>query len=119
MIQRVLVVNRRAPLACGRARASLDFLLAGAAMDLRMGVLFMDDGVYQLLAGQDLSAQGEPDFSRSFRVLPDYDVESVFVDAESLRQRGIDASQLLLDVDTVESDGIRDLFADYDWVVQF
>lgn len=119
MIQRVLLLNRRAPQADGRARASLDFLLAGAAMDLHMGVLFADDGVYQLLAGQDLSAQDERDFSRSFRVLPDYDVKSVYVDAESLRRRGIAANQLLMDVASVESDAVRDLIADYDWVVQF
>lgn len=48
----MLLVLRRGPYGNALARASLDVALAAAAFEQDVHLLFMDDGVWQLLPGQ-------------------------------------------------------------------
>ena len=52
MAKSLLIVSRQAPWAGPAAREALDIALAGGAFDLPIGLLFLDDGVFQLVAGQ-------------------------------------------------------------------
>lgn len=52
----LLIISRQAPWSGLTAREALDIVLAGGAFDLPMGLLFMDDGVFQLVPDQQSSA---------------------------------------------------------------
>ena len=53
MAKSLLVISRQAPWSGPSAREALDIVLAGGAFDLPVGLLFLDDGVFQLALQQD------------------------------------------------------------------
>ena len=56
---------------------------------------FVGDGVYQLKAGQDTSDSGIKNFSPAYRALGDYDVTRLYVERESLEERGLGTDDLM------------------------
>lgn len=52
----LLIISRQAPWSGLTAREALDIVLAGGAFDLPMGLLFLDDGVFQLVPDQQSGA---------------------------------------------------------------
>jgi tRNA 2-thiouridine synthesizing protein C len=48
MAKSLLIISRQAPWSGPNAREALDIVLAGGAFDLPIGLLFLDDGVFQL-----------------------------------------------------------------------
>lgn len=57
--------------------------------------MFVDDGVYQLITGQDTAGIGMKNFSPTYRTLGDYEVKSVYVDRDSLAARGLTPDDLV------------------------
>lgn len=93
-VKRFLYVNRRAPYGTIYALESLEVVLIGAAFDQDVSLAFLDDGVFQLTRGQDTEAIGVKNFSPTFRALGDYDVSKLYVERESLEERGLSADDL-------------------------
>jgi len=69
-------------------------VLIGAAFDQDVSLAFLDDGVFQLTKGQDTKAIGVKNFSPTYRALGDYEVTKLFVEQESLDERGLSAGDL-------------------------
>ena len=90
-----MYINRRAPHGSIYALESLEVVLVGAAFDQDVCLAFLDDGVYQLLAGQDTSAIGVKNYTRAYGALGDYDVNRLYVERESLEERGLCVADLL------------------------
>jgi tRNA 2-thiouridine synthesizing protein C len=112
-VKKFLYVNRRAPYGTIYAWESLEVVLIGAAFDQDVALAFIDDGVYQLVKGQDTKEIGMKDFSPTYGALGDYDVNKIYVEKESLEARGltIDDLQHLVwedeDEDWAEKDSIK------------
>lgn len=111
--KKILYVNRKAPYGTIYALESLEVVLIGAAFEQDVSLAFVDDGVYQLKAGQDTQAIGMKNFSPGYKALGDYDVNKVYVEKESLEKRGLKLEDLLKlsyedeDDDWAEKDSIR------------
>jgi len=93
-IKKFLYVNRKAPYGTIYALESLEVVLIGAAFDQDVSMAFLDDGVFQLTKGQDTKGIGVKNFSPTFRALGDYEVTKLFVEQESLDERGLTADDL-------------------------
>jgi tRNA 2-thiouridine synthesizing protein C len=93
--KKLMYVNRRAPYGTIYAQESLEVVLIGAAFEQDVCVAFIDDGVFQLVQGQDTAATGMKNFSPAFRALGDYEVKRLYVEQESLESRGLQASDLM------------------------
>ncbi len=93
-IKNFLYVNRKAPYGTIYALESLEVVLIGAAFDQDVSLAFLDDGVFQLTKGQNTDGIGVKNFSPTFRALGDYDVTKLYVEAESLAERGLTADDL-------------------------
>jgi len=93
--KKFLYVNRKAPHGTIYALESLEVVLIGAAFEQDVSVAFLDDGVFQLMDGQDTADLGVKNFSRSYRALGDYEVRKIYVERESLAERGLDSSDLM------------------------
>lgn len=93
-IKKFLYVNRKAPYGTIYALESLEVVLIGAAFDQDVSLAFLDDGVFQLTKGQDTGAIGVKNFSPTFRALGDYDVTKLYVERESLEERGLSEGDL-------------------------
>ncbi len=93
-IRKFLYVNRKAPYGTIYALESLEVVLIGAAFDQDVSLAFLDDGVFQLTKGQNTDALGVKNFSPTFRALGDYDVTKLYVEKESLEERGLSEDDL-------------------------
>ena len=94
-IKKFMYVNRTAPYGTIYAWESLEVVLIGAAFEQDVTVAFVDDGVYQLVKGQDTSELGIKNFSPTYAALGDYDVNKIYVEKESLEARGLTIDDLM------------------------
>jgi len=94
-IKKFLYLNRRAPYGTIYAWESLEVVLIGAAFDQVVSLAFVDDGVYQIMKGQDTSGMGMKNFSPTYSALGDYDVKMLYVEKESLEERGLTVDDLM------------------------
>jgi len=112
-VKKCMYVNRRAPYGTIYAWESLEVVLIGAAFEQDVSLAFIDDGVYQLTKGQDTAGLDMKNFSPTYSALGDYEVNKIFVEKESLEERGLtlDDLQHLVwedeDDDWAEKDSIR------------
>ncbi len=119
VVKRFLYVNRRAPHGSVYALESLETVLIGAAFDQDVSVLFVDDGVFQLKKDQQPDSLGMKNFSKTFRALEMYDVEKIYVETESLSERGLTMEDLLIDVESLPREQIGALMDAQDVVLSF
>jgi len=133
MAKRFMYMNTKAPYGTVYALESLEVVLIGAAFEQDVSLAFIGDGVYQLVKGQDTQDIGMKNFSPTYAALGDYDVNKIYVEKESLEERGLslDDLQHLVwedeDEDWAEKDSIRlvtrselaDVIDDQDVVLSF
>lgn len=112
----LLIISRHAP-ALHQAREALDLALSAAAFGIPCGLLFMDDGVFQLVKGQDAALIGQKSLAANLQALPLYGVEDILVCQHSLGERGLQANQCLLDARVMNNAEIASLIEHYDQVV--
>ena len=93
--KRFLYVNRKAPHGSIYALESLEVVLIGAAFEQDVSLAFLDDGVFQLVKKQVTTGIGVKNFSPTYRALGDYDVKKLFVERESLVERGLGEDDLM------------------------
>lgn len=70
MSKSLLIISRQAPWSGPGAREALDIALAGGAFDLPIGMLFLDDGVFQLSKAQQPGALQQKTLARTYRRCP-------------------------------------------------
>jgi tRNA 2-thiouridine synthesizing protein C len=131
--KKFLYINRKAPYGTIYALESLEVVLIGAAFEQDVSLLFIDDGVFQIAKGQDTSTSGFKNFSPTYSALGDYDVKKMYVDKQSLQERGLTIDDLIPltyedeDDDWAEKDSIilvdrseiADLLTESDVVLSF
>lgn len=111
--KKFMCVNRRAPYGTVYAWESLEVILIGAAFEQDISVAFVDDGIYQIMKNQNTTELGIKNFSPTYSALGDYDVNKIYVEKESLEERGLTIDDLLPlkwedeDEDWAEKDSIR------------
>ena len=118
-VKKFMFINRKAPYGTVYALESLEVVLITAAFDQDVSLVFSDDGVYQIKKGQDTAAIGMKNISPTYRALEGYDVEKLYVDKESLDERGLTAEDLLVDVEIISRAQMADLMDDQDVVMSF
>ncbi|MBS5163101.1 MAG: sulfurtransferase complex subunit TusC [Haemophilus parainfluenzae] len=95
---------RTAPHGNAISREGLDALLAATAFcdEEEIGVFFIDDGVLNLLDGQNPELLLQKDFIRTFKLLDLYDIEQRFVCATSLYQYNLQTEQLIISAEKID-----------------
>ena len=95
---------RTAPHGNAISREGLDALLAATAFcdEEEIGVFFIDDGVLNLLDGQNPELLLQKDFIRTFKLLDLYDIEQRFVCADSLDQYNLQTEKLIISAEKID-----------------
>ncbi|MCV6591209.1 MAG: sulfurtransferase complex subunit TusC [Marinobacterium sp.] len=114
-----LIINRRAPYACNQAREGLDTALTTAIFEQPVSILFLSDGVWQLLKDQNPAELGQKNLAANLQVLPMYDIEQLYVCAEALDDRNLSIDQLAVPVTPLRHNEIKVLIQQYDHVLTF
>jgi tRNA 2-thiouridine synthesizing protein C len=119
VVKKFMYVNRRAPYGTIYALESLEVVLIGAAFEQDVSLAFIDDGVYQLIKGQDTRGLGIKNFSPTFRALKDYDVTKLYVAKDSMEVRGLTADDLVVPVKVVSERELAEIMDGQDVVLSF
>ena len=93
--KKFMYVNRRPPYGTVYALESLEVVLVGAAFEQDVSMAFIGDGVYQLAKGQDTSESDMKNFSPIYSALGDYEVTKLYVEKESMDERGLTLDDLM------------------------
>ena len=113
-----LIITRNAPYGTAFGKEALDAVLMASAF-VPVSVLFLDDGVFQLLRGQNATEIAIKDYSPTFAVLEQYGVENIYASETSLSERGLNAQDLVITVRPIPDQQIADLMAKTDVVLNF
>lgn len=106
VVKRFLYVNRKAPHGTIYALEVLEMVLISAMFEQDVHLAFLDDGVFQIRKGQTPSVLEMKDFSKTYRALEGYGIEKIFVEKESLEERGLTPDDLIIPVEVI---GRRDM----------
>jgi tRNA 2-thiouridine synthesizing protein C len=93
--KKFMYVNRHAPYGTVYALEGLEVVLIGAAFEQEVSMAFIGDGVFQLKQGQDTADSDMKNFSPTYRALGDYEVNRLYVERESLEERGLNEDDLM------------------------
>ena len=118
-VKKFMFVNRKAPYGTVYALEGLEVVLISAAFDQDVSMVFIDDGVYELVKGQQTKAIDMKNFSPAYRALEGYDIEKLYVDEESLKARGLTTERLLVSVEVLNSAQLAELMDQQDVVISF
>ena len=118
-VKKFMFVNRKAPYGTIYALEGLEVVLISAAFDQDVSLAFLDDGVYELVKGQNTKAVEMKNFSSTYRALEGYDIEKLYVERESLEARGLSEGDLLVDVQVLSAAEMGQMMAAQDVVISF
>ncbi|MFQ5755528.1 MAG: sulfurtransferase complex subunit TusC [Acidiferrobacterales bacterium] len=117
--KKFMYVNRRAPYGTIYALEGLEVVLIGAAFEQDVSMVFLDDGVFQLKKGQNTEESGMKNFSPTYRALEMYDVEKLYIEEESMEQRGLTADDLIVPVEVLSTAELADLMEQQDVILDY
>jgi len=118
-VKKFMFVIRKSPYGTVYALESLEVVLITAAFDQYVSLVFSDDGVFQIKKGQNTDGIGMKNFSPTYLALEGYDVEKLYVDKESMEERGLTQEDLLVDVEIISRAELADLMDEQDVVLSF
>ena len=116
-MSQVLFVMSRSP-GTINAQEGFDALLMGSAF-AQCSVLFLGDGLYQLLKEQNPEPIGSKNYTKGFSALTDYGVTGVYGSESQLREIGIDSRESSIDVQQLADADINRLLTEHDTVLSF
>ncbi|PUA26499.1 MAG: sulfurtransferase TusC [Cellvibrio sp. 79] len=120
MQKKILLISRHAPYGSSTAKEALDAALAAAVYEQSLSLLFMDDGVFQLLKDQQAQQINQKNFSSILAALPFYDIENIYIHQESLKKRIIENKDLLIEHAAIlTNEQISTLLNDQDHILSF
>lgn len=111
-----LFVLRSAPHSGCALQEILDIILITAAFDQKVALLLLDDAVFALKGHQQPEKQAIKDTAAIFKALEMYDVEDIFLEAQSLQERGLTVVDLSLPVHEIQRENIAAVMQQYDIV---
>ena len=119
VVKKFLFVNRKAPYGTIYALEALEVVLISAAFDQDVSLAFLDDGVYQLVSANNPAGIGMKNFSHTYRALDDYDITKLYVERESLTERGVSEDAFIVPVTVVSRAEMGHIMAAQDVVLSF
>ena len=118
-IKKFMFVNRKAPYGTVYALEGLEVVLITAAFDQDVSIAFLDDGVYQLVKGQNTKGIEAKNFSPTYRALDDYDIDKLYVEREALEARGLTEADLVVGVKVLAARELAQLMDATDVLISF
>lgn len=118
-MKKLTIVFRRAPHGTPHGREALDLALLSASFEQEVSLIFVDEGVLNLVKAQHPELVGAKDFIATFGALPLYDVDTVLACEVSLLEYGLSNTELTMNLNKVTQAEIKQHLADADEVLVF
>ena len=118
-MEKVAILLRKAPYGRVYTAEAFRTIMGIAVFEMEICVVFMDDGVYALMKGQDPEKLDMKPLGEGFPMLKDFDVNRFVVHDESLAERGLSAEDLVMPVELASGEAIAGIFEYYGRVLPF
>lgn len=118
-IKKFLFVNRKAPYGTIYALEALEVVMISAAFDQDVSLAFLDDGIFQIVKGQETTFIGMKNFSQTYRALEDFGDTKLYVERESMEARGISESDFIVPAEVISVREMAELMASQDIILSF
>jgi len=105
MANTVAVLMRKAPYGSVYTAEGFRSMMGVGVFELDIRVLFVDDGVYALVKGQNPAALDMKPLGDGFPTLSEFGVTQFYVHDRSLSERGLASKDLVMDVQVVDDAG--------------
>lgn len=105
----LLVILTQPPLTGLRGREGLDVALVSSTFDQNTALLFMGEGVLQLLPEQQPDCLQLKGTQAMLKALPLYDLDQVYVEQAALERYSLSADALLLPVEVLDAVELQQL----------
>lgn len=109
MDAKVVMLMRKSPYGSVYPAEGYRAMMGMGVFEMNIRVIFMDDGVYALVKGQEPGGIDMQPLGNAFLGLADVGVKEFFAHDEALAERGLTAKDLVMDVRVatgIEIDGI-------------
>ena len=100
------VLMRKAPYGSVYTAEGFRSMMGIGVFEMDVRVVFVDDGVYALVKGQDPAALDMKPLGDGFPMLEDFGVDKFYVHGGSLAERGLTPEDLVMDVEIVDGEGV-------------
>lgn len=111
-----LFVLRSAPHSGSAVQEMLDIILTTAAFEQKVSLLLLDNAVFALKNYQQPEKYLNKDTAAIFKALEIYDVKMIYVEKESLQERGLNLTDLCLSVLEISRNSLTELMKQHDIV---
>jgi len=108
-VKKIMFILRKAPHGGIYSYEGLETVLIMAAFEQDLSMVFVGDGVFALVKNQDTDAIGIKGYIKTYGVLEDYEVEKIYVDRQSMEERGLTTDDFAIPVEIKEADEIAKL----------
>jgi tRNA 2-thiouridine synthesizing protein C len=106
MSEPVAVLMRKAPYGSVYTAEGFRSTMGIGVFEMDLSVVFVDDGVYALVKGQNPAGLDMKPLGDGFPMLPDFGVTKFYVHDQSLSERGLTADDLVMDVEILDDTGV-------------
>lgn len=117
MVKNYLFVLKKPPYSGLYSQETLDIIFTTSAFEQTVSLLLMDDGVFLLKNNQAPQASELKDTSTLFKALSLYDIDNVYIESESLSERGLEREDLCLPIRLVNRSAIGHFMSPYAVIV--
>lgn len=119
MESRVAMFMRKSPYGTVYPAEGFRAMMGIAVFEMDLCVIFIDDGVYTLVKGQCPEDIDMKSLGTGFASLPDVGISEFYVHDESLKERGLSADDLVMDVNVIDGAEINKLLEGCSAVLPF
>ena len=116
-VSKIMHVVRQAPHGTIYPYEGLEMVLIMAAYDQEVSMAFIGDGIFCLMNNQDTAKLEIKGFMKTLGVLDDYDVEQIYVDKQSMEDRGLTTEDFCIDVEVIDDKTMGQKMADQDCII--
>jgi tRNA 2-thiouridine synthesizing protein C len=110
MIQKHLAfIFTAAPYASQTAREGLEAVIAASIFDQRLSLVFIGDGVFQLIKKQ--IPDTAKNHAKMLQALSVYDINDCYVHAKSMEERNLTVNQFCIDTSLIDDHDLQTLLA--------
>ncbi len=108
MSDQVAVLMRKAPYGSAYSAEGIRSVIGLGAFELDVSLVFVDDGVYVLVKGQDPTEIEAKPLGEAFSRLSDFGVTKLYVHEGSLKERGLKVEDLAVEVEVIDDAGVAE-----------
>lgn len=116
-MKKIAILNTQPGFNHPTARESLDLALIFGTYEQQVSVIFLGDGIYQLLDNQDPELIDSKDYLSTMKAFPLYDIDHIVACADDMEARGVINLPLSMNIELLSQAEIAQQLKTFDHVI--